>query len=491
VRDLFFNTPVRRKFLRGAATEFGHIGDVVTRIAMVCPSVSFTLTHNGRKTIDVPANQLPRQRCLDLMGVELDQAMLDFEQVRHEVGVRGLAGLPSVARATGKFQYLSVNGRPVRDRMLSHAVREAYRGLMPPDRQPVCVVMLEVGLGEVDVNVHPTKAEVRFSKPNHMHGMILTAIRQCLLGHDLTPTVSLDATPLNQSVSAAEHVPSPSLECAADSGAAYQRRALGSGGPPGTSRGSTSDLPDRFAESFRCKESPQKGFKLDEVRRTIAPQAPVTSPTEPVVGDQFPLPVVLQSQGILQVHKTYLVTEDEQGLLIVDQHALHERVLFEQLRERVIVHDLESQCLLMPAVIEADSKRMALFAELKPLLKRIGIETEPIGPTSMAIQAFACFLFERKVDPAEFVQELLDKVDEGLLGPNFTGDNAEEAAIHKVLDMMACKAAVKAGDKLKPQELSELLSKRDHVERSSACPHGRPTTIRLTMRDLARHFKRT
>ncbi|MEM6334019.1 MAG: DNA mismatch repair protein MutL, partial [Planctomycetota bacterium] len=193
----------------------------------------------------------------------------------------------------------------------------------------------------------------------------------------------------------------------------------------------------------------------------------------------------------LQVHNSYVVTQDDQGLLIVDQHALHERVMFEQLAARVLndQQSLESQRLLMPVVLDADPARLAALESLTALLARIGVEAEPIGPTAIAVHAFPSFLFTRSVEPAEFLPDLLDRAAAGDLDP--TTDTALEHALHDVLDMMACKAAVKAGDRLTPQEIDALLEKRDTVERSSNCPHGRPTTLRLSLTDLAKQFGRT
>ncbi|MEZ6192498.1 MAG: hypothetical protein R3C45_14575, partial [Phycisphaerales bacterium] len=178
------------------------------------------------------------------------------------------------------------------------------------------------------------------------------------------------------------------------------------------------------------------------------------------------------------------------GLVIVDQHALHERVMFETLRKRVLGEGkpLESQRLLMPVIVDADAERQGMLEEMQPLLTKIGVELSPIGPDAVAVQAFPSFLFERNVEPVTFINDLLDKAEAGQL--DLSNPNAEEAALHEVLDMMSCKAAVKAGDKMSEDELSALLAKRHEIERSSNCPHGRPTTLRLTLKDLEKQFGR-
>ncbi|MBL0927803.1 MAG: hypothetical protein IBJ11_09145, partial [Phycisphaerales bacterium] len=206
------------------------------------------------------------------------------------------------------------------------------------------------------------------------------------------------------------------------------------------------------------------------------------------------LPGVAPAQRVLQVHNSYIVTQDEQGVVIIDQHALHERVMFEKLRQRLEAGGgkLQAQRLIMPAVVPCSAQQLERAADLGPVLERLGIEAEPIGASALAVHAFPTFLFDRRVDPVAFMADLLDQAEAGLLGsPGADRARLEEAALHEVLDMMACKAAVKAGDALSPAELEELLTLREQVERSSNCPHGRPTAIRLTLRDLEKRFGRS
>jgi DNA mismatch repair protein MutL len=194
--------------------------------------------------------------------------------------------------------------------------------------------------------------------------------------------------------------------------------------------------------------------------------------------------VPLPAQRVLQVHNSYLVTQDEQGVVIVDQHALHERVMFEQLMSRIQAAPLESQRLLTPAVVPASPAQVDRLGELGGLLARIGIEAEALGPAAIGVQAFSTFLFDRGVDPVEFMTELLARAEAEGFAPG------SEQAMHETLDMMACKAAVKAGDRMSEGELAELIRLRDEVERASNCPHGRPTSIRLTIRELEKLFRR-
>ena len=491
VRDLFFNTPARRKFLRAETTEFGHITETLTRLAMIWPQVGLTLRHNDRVALELPPDQTRRQRCLELLGKDLDEALLEFEAETpsHDEAeafhVWGLAGLPAIARPVARHQYLCLNGRPIRDRQVAHAVKEAYRGLLPPDRQAVAVVMLDVPPTAVDVNVHPTKAEVRFRDPQRIHGLVLSAMRQRLLGGDLTPKATFAAPTLEllEVPSAADERPLPTATTQPTPLAPPPRLGPEMFDPvPQTSSLSA----HAFIDYFKRMDPSQKGFVYQEVRQAMRDDDTLEEPAGETMPRSQP---ELSGSRVLQVHKSYLVTQDDDGLLIVDQHALHERIMFEELSRRILRGDLESQRLLMPATLPATAKRMATLEKLQPLLRRIGVEAEPIGPASIGVHAFATFLFDRKVEPAAFLDELLDRAEDGQFDTD--ASNAEEAALHEVLDMMACKAAVKAGDAMTPAEWSALLARRNEVERGSNCPHGRPTAIRLTLRDLERQFKRT
>ena len=501
VRDLFFNTPARRKFMRASGTEFGHIHDMVTRMAMVHHGVSFTLTHGSRKVLELSLTDEPRQRCIQLLGQELEEALLEFQSPpsrgaeergvdealvpTEQRSVWGLAGLPSIARATTKFQTLCLNGRPIRDRSLSHAVKEAYRGLIAPDRHPVVVVFLEMDPHLVDLNVHPTKAEVRFRDPNQAHGLVLTSLRQRLLGADLTPTVRV-----------------PDANSSSRQGTGFTQNAATHPAPEHRTLAGT----DGFVDHFGRTDPVQKGFQYQQVRAKLTQQdAHVDGQPErqtPPLSEQAPHvqpPPSMRTTNplganVLQVHNSYIVSEDDQGIVIVDQHALHERVMFEELRSRVMGGDrkLQSQRLLMPIIIDATPKHQALVQELAPLLERLGIEAVPAGPKAIGIQSFPTFLFDRKVDPGSFTTDLLDRVEAGDVATATPTDSATlETVLHEVLDMMACKAAVRAGDRMTPEELEALLAKREQVERSSSCPHGRPTSIRLSLRELEKQFKRT
>ena len=470
VRNLFFNVPARRKFLKGTATEFGHISEMVLRLALPHPKVRFTLSHNGRKSLELPATSA-EERILQAWPEDFREQRLKIDlNVRDaEIRIRGVVGLPELARPTPKHQYLYLNSRHIRDRFIQHALREAYRGLTEPGRHPAAVLLIEVPPGDVDVNVHPTKSEVRFRDGGRIHGLVLSSVREKLLGSDLTPS----AVPM---------------------------RADGEEQRP--------DLRERLASFFRAvpvevmteTQTSQEPWKLQgpQVQGMLTPQAPTLpspqrSPGVPGEGEERsePRPEVsnLKSQvsdhkaAALQLHNSYLVTQSEDGLIIIDQHALHERIMYEDLLARLSRGPLESQRLLIPETLPASSSQAALLDHIQPLLARLGIEVAAFGPGTLAVHAFPSFL--EKLGPAQFVADLLERGEQELL------DLTEEETLHEILDMMACKAAIKAGDPLTPGEIEALLARRELVDRSSNCPHGRPTTLRLSLRDLEKQFKRT
>ncbi len=514
IRDLFFNTPARFKFMRAASTEYGHISDLVNRIAIARPDVGFKLSHNDRKTLDVLATEDHAQRCVEVLGKQLADGLLEFEyhdtpregQIQSPASVWGLAGLPSVAKSTTKFQYIYVNGRAIRDRNLSHAIKEAYRGLIPPDKHPLAVVCLQIDPHGVDVNVHPTKAEVRFREASRMHGLVLHAIRQRILQSDLTPNAELSGSSVSFNRPDHDELKAPTQSF----GESVERPAFGGFKPSFPQPGQDADASQSgqapappttsdFVNYFKKMQPEQKGFVYDEVSKAMQDddeqallkqssldaweQAQRNSPKG------APASRVLQEFGVLQVHKSYLITQDDQGIVIIDQHALHERVMFEELRERILSKTLESQRLLTPATFEASALRIDLLEQIQPLLEKIGIEASAMGPDTIAVHAYPTLLFDRKVDPVPFMNELLDQAEDEKL--DLTNPNVDEAVLHEVLDMMSCKAAVKAGDHLTQEELAALLKRRDEIERSSNCPHGRPTSIRLTLSQLEKQFMRS
>jgi len=465
VRDLFFNTPARRKFMRTANTEFGHVVEQLARLALPHGPVAFSLTHNGRQTHRLPAAGGLRQRVADFFGADLAGGLIDVaggdrqDAARAEVRIWGLIGHPSAARASGRMQYFFVNGRYVRDRTLAHAVREAYRGLIDPSRSPVALVFVDVPAEAVDVNVHPMKTEVRFRDGGRVHSEVLGVLREALTA----------ARPASAVAPPADDAEMP------DDADDERRRSL----------------KQAMADFFRSAPPRQPALSFPRgdgpgaaPRPSAAPPPDVlpaeTMPASPVESAAAPA----RRRTATQLHDTYIVAATADGVEIIDQHALHERIIFEDLRRRLDTGPLASQRLLIPHPVEVSAADQAALAERADLLTRLGVEVGAFGPTTVAVQAFPALLAERKVLPGQFLRDLLDLLAER------AGADAE-ALVDRVLTTMACHGAVKAGDPLADEEIDALLARRQNLPRGGACPHGRPTTLTLTLSDLQKQFRRT
>lgn len=475
VRNLFYATPARRKFLKTPQTERSRCLNALREIAMASPAIGFVIATESKTLLDLPPGQDPKTRALAVIGKELEAQMLEvsadeFDDARG-IALWGLVGLPAIARPTAIAQHVFVNGRPVRDRTIQHAIKEAYRGLMEHSRYPTAVLMLEMSPEAVDVNVHPAKAEVRFRDSGHVHSVVHRAVKDALRKADLTPMVGS----FGRSVS-----PMDSL--------------LGAGTPvqsAGADQPRPASEEERLVSFFRedVPRATQGRISYESLRAAMEPardepqaEEPLENPaTEP---DQTARTFEAKPMAHLQVHQSYVVTQDADGVVIVDQHALHERVMFEYLMERLGRGPLESQALLVPEVIEVSPAQLAALDTLGELLQAIGIEAREMGPTSVGVSAFPSFLFDRGVEIQPFLNDLLELAVQSAVPPT------SEEALRDVVDMMSCKAAVKAGDKLSSDELNRLMQLRDEVERSSSCPHGRPTSIRLTLTDLEKLFHR-
>ena len=474
VRDLFFNVPARRKFLKATGTETGHISDAITRIALARPDVSFTLSSNGRPSLDLRAGDATA-RWLAAWPEDYAKSKLDLDVTHDDARLRGILGLPELAAQHTRNQYLYVNGRAVRDRSVMHALKEAYRGLCEPGRNPAAILMIDVPADLVDVNVHPTKSEVRFRDSSRIHGLVLTSVRSQLLGNDLVPR----AQPRPAIFSTGE-APRESMREQLASFFRAEERAPVSSGPSGGQY--LPALPEGPATS-----SQREGVDREKTTTAYFDQplssAPVNADARLV--DQIPQVFIPpQSTSAIQLHNSYLVAESDDGLVIIDQHALHERIMFEDLLAHVQRGPLEAQRLLLPLTMTVTPQQVDALEPLAPIFARLGIEASAIGPDAVAVHAFPSFL--SKLDPLAFVKDVLERAERDPLG---TMDH--ESLLHETLDMMSCKAAVKAGDPLTPDEIKALLERRHLIDRASNCPHGRPTTLKLSLRDLEKQFKRT
>ena len=446
IANLFFNVPARRKFLKSASTEFAHIVDFVSRLALANPRVAFKLVHNGRETLNLHATGDRRRRLADLYGRELADALIEVDSGEGPVSVTGFVAPPVNCRANAKMQLTYVNGRFVRDRSITHAVVSAYEGLLVRGRYPVVFLFLQVDPREVDVNVHPTKIEVRFHQGPVVYKTVLNAVHEALRGTDLTPV--FEAPPMAPK---AGTMPS---------GRRAGQEALGGFGRK-----------EPTAEPFR-------GGGMAAPSPTITPRTGAIEATAGGATDERPS----ERPRCFQIANSYIVEEREDGVAIIDQHALHERIIFSEIQDRLRRAKLESQRLLIPAVVNVGKSEAAqLFAE-KENLADLGIDVSDFGPESVAVNALPVVL--SGCAPESVLREFLVE-----LGGEVQGTPVETKRL-AMAKLVACKAAVKAGDRLTDSEMRSLLERADALPEKDTCPHGRPACIFLPYSDLERQFSR-
>jgi DNA mismatch repair protein MutL len=439
VRDLFYKLPARRKFLKTANTEMTHISEQFTRVALAHSELDMTLIHKGRELYRLTAGQGLRRRIAELFSAEIAEGLIENETEEKGLHIFALLGTPAIARTNNKFQYVFLNGRFIRDKFISHAVKEAYRGTLESDRSPVVFLFIRIPYEDVDVNVHPTKIEVRFYNANLVHSQILGSLREKLLRTNLEMPARLP-----------------------DSQTSSERYS------PAAGRG-RQKIADAMADFFKkhrpVQTQQQLGFRPGAAHTAVIEQTAEERP------------------NAIQIHDSFIVAQTDDGFIIVDQHALHERIVYERLSARIRKGKLQSQRLLMPESLKLTEAQADVIAKNAELIEKLGIELAPFGPKTIAVQSFPCLL--SKAEPLDFVRDLLD-----LLTDKDISTDAERL-LDEILNMAACKAAIKAGQKLNDSEIQQLLADREPIELASRCPHGRPTILRFSLAELEKQFKRT
>jgi DNA mismatch repair protein MutL len=445
VEDLYFNTPARRKFLRSEATEFGHCEEVFTRMALARPEIAFTLKHNGRVGVALRTQALG-DRAAALLGREFLAASLPLEAEAGPLRLWGLAGTPQAARSRADTQYFFVNGRFVRDRLLAHAVREAYRDVLHGERQPAYVLFLELDPRGVDVNVHPAKTEVRFRDSRGIHQFVLHAVERALASSASGAPAPYAA--FGSSNAAPEVLPRPGDAAAGYTPYAAQR-ALG------------------------IEQSPAAYHAF-----VAAAAAPALEPARaPAPGD-----VPALGSALAQLHGVYILAQNAAGLVLVDMHAAHERIVYEKLKASLDSGPIQSLQLLVPAMFRADALEVATAEESRAALEKLGFEISLAGPNELAVRAVPALLAGG--DLAALARNVLAELRE------FGAERVLAARRDELLAGMACHAAVRAHRALTQTEMNALLREMEITERSGSCNHGRPTWYQLSLADLDRLFLR-
>ena len=443
---LFERVPARRKFLRSARSEYAACVDVVKRLAMARPDVGFTIEHDGRRVLSVPPGESQPARVAALTDRELGANSIVVDHLRGEVRLEGVAGLPTFHRGVADHQYLFVNGRPVRDRVLVGAVRAAYQDLLARDRHPVVALFITLPGSEVDVNVHPAKTEVRFREPSLVRGLIVGGLRAALdeAGH--------------RSV---QRPPAAAL-------GQWQSE------PTGAGEAGVATLPLPVAE---------RQYGVWDARPSWRPEMPAPSGRAEVAALVTPS-AVAHPLGIArgQVAATYIVAEAEDGLVLVDQHAAHERLVLERMRRALAQGGVASQALLLPEVVELDESGCDRLETRIDELAAMGLELERFGPRAMLVRAVPAML--GRTDVRGLVVDLADEIaayDEAL---------SLKEKLDAVAGTMACHGSVRAGRVLSVAEMNALLREMEVTPHSGQCNHGRPTWVKLALGDVEKLFGR-
>ena len=454
VEDLFARVPARRKFLRSARAEYGACLDIVRRLAMARPAIGFSVAHDGRRALQVePGDERPAR-----VAALVDRALADnavaVDLVREGLMLGGVAGLPTFNRGVADHQYLFVNGRPVKDRLLIGAIRGAYAEMMPRDRHAVVALFLDVPSSEVDVNVHPAKTEVRFREPALVRGLIVSGLRRALdeAGHRVVQRPSADAM------------------------AAWRSEPIPSDRHPSESWGLVPE-----AAPLRPEIPALAGMTQVADRRTFFTPPPAAR-AEPAWAP--PPDIVAHPLGVArgQVAKTYVVAEAEDGLVLVDQHAAHERLVLERMRAALATGRVAAQTLLIPEVVELDEAACDRLEARAAELSAFGLDLERFGPGAVLVRATPALLGQ--ADPTGLITDLADELaayDDAL---------SLRERLDAVAGTMACHGSVRAGRVLSVAEMNALLREMETTPHSGQCNHGRPTWVKLGHADLERLFAR-
>ena len=464
VRDLFFNLPARRKFLRTDETELGHISDVVSKLALANPQVQFRLLHNERSLLELYRHTTLEERVAALLGRGVLRELLPLEWQGEGLGLQGLISQPAHNRPTGSNIYTFINGRYIRDRVVQHAVMDGYRHLIVKGRYPVVVLFLTIDPALVDVNVHPTKHEVRFRDQRLVHDCIAEAVRSVLRPSDWLPSP------------AAKQALSPPAVAAVPAAAADfapQPRVSQSHSDPGVVQGVQEAL-SRYA--------PCPSAQPDQVwRRPVAESSQPTLLTASAAPGESGFFSGLTVLG--QYRRSYILCQDGDDLILIDQHAAHERIGFERLRAEYQQGALARQTLLFPAVLEFDFREAALFQNHLTDLERLGFEIEPFGGKAFLLKAIPHLLASSSAE--QLVRDVVNEV--ATIGRSALADEGIEA----VLILMACHGVIRANQTLAPEQIRALLRDLDGVDFQAHCPHGRPVMKRLPLIEIERMFKRS
>ncbi|MBL8547658.1 MAG: DNA mismatch repair endonuclease MutL [Hyphomonadaceae bacterium] len=469
VRDLFFATPARLKFMKSERSEMMAVSDVVKRLAMARPDVAFSLEHDARTSLRLaaekdPENEGRRARLSAILGADFAPNCILLDQTRDTVRLSGFAGLPTFHRGTREHQHLFVNGRPVKDKLIVGAVRAAYQDLLARDRHPVAALFIDLPPDEVDVNVHPAKTEVRFRDAALVRGLIVGGLSHALAsaGHRASTTTAQSALGAVRAYEA----PQPFLRPGAPAWAMAEEHVAAG---------------DFMMPSGRVEygaSSPAAApFDADVLSEALAPAGGTPALHNDEDARFFPL-----GAARAQIHETYIVAQTEDGIVIVDQHAAHERLVYERMKQMLANGGVRRQGLLIPEVVELDPSEAEAIVARADELAQLGLVIESFGPGAILVRETPALLGH--IDAAGMLKDLADDIAE--LGEA----HALKERLEEVCSSMACRGSVRAGRRLTGDEMNSLLRQMEATPFSGQCNHGRPTYVELKLADIEKLFGR-
>ncbi|MCK8825027.1 DNA mismatch repair endonuclease MutL [Fuchsiella alkaliacetigena] len=465
VKDLFYNTPVRYKYLKTTATEISKISDIINRLALAYPEISFKLIHNQRELLESPGNDSLLDTMFSIYGKEVSRELISVDYEDRYMQLRGYITKPKITRASAKHQSFFINRRYIKSKLLKEAVTEAYRSLIPKDRYPIVALMLKLNPILVDVNVHPQKMEVNFSRKDEIFKVVKSGIEEALAQADLSKKINLvEEKEVLQQDNTDEKAQQQSLKLLKESTDANKQSSK-----------ETKQIVEKSSkkeyQASKTKAEAKKGVNLQEVSLDYQPAGEVEQ--QPSLSEFLPLG---------QLNNTYLVAQGPQGLYIIDQHAAHERIIYNQLLEKAAQTAVQSQSLLVPIKLELTRPEIEILTEQQLALKNLGFEVEHFGGQRYLIRAVPQLLGKLKTKEIcrDIIEELLEQ---GKI-------NKTEKVLKNLATVISCKSAIKSGQRLLKEEMENLLVQLEAAKDKYSCPHGRPTIIHFSAKELAKKFKR-
>ena len=485
VNDLFYKTPARLKFLKSPGTEMGYINGIISDQALSHPEIGFSVKNNGKEQLSLPAGNSLKQRIAGLFGRDIVRELVEIHESAGSLEISGFIGLPSCNRANRNYQKTTVNGRPIKDKTIIHGIQQAYDTLMPKRRHPVVFLFITLPLQLVDVNVHPTKTEIRFVHSQSIHDLVVKSIRKTLsasLNRSSLPSFGTNPIPTqSQSLRPPEDVPfsspsdfSPGRPESSQTILPIEDRTNFpslSGGNDGNSTVTTAFM----------GENDRNSSAFNSLRRNVA------APSSPASEEYLPHPVTAghavfgRLRPIGQFDDTYILAQADEELFIVDQHAAHERVYYEKYKAQFQNNDFEIQQLLFPVSLELSHREQAILEEHLESLQEHGFELEPFGGTTYLLKAVPALL--AKSDYKKLLYDIIDRFESNK-------SVTIEQKIDQVLMLMACHTAIRAHQRLQDSQIIALFKQMDELALPYTCPHGRPTVIKISLGDLEKQFGR-